>query len=130
MPSLLANENFPLPALRRLRDAGVDVAAIAEQAPGMRDTEVLALARREQRWLVTYDRDYGELVFSKGHAPPPAIIFIRQGPYPATRPADIVLELLRAPEKIEGFFVVVSSSAVRRRLLPKANLSEAPLKPD
>ena len=88
MPGLLANENFPLPALRRLRDAGVDVAAIAEQAPGMRDTEVLALARREERWLVTYDRDYGELVFSKGYAPPPAIIFIRQGSYPATRPAE------------------------------------------
>jgi predicted nuclease of predicted toxin-antitoxin system len=120
MPGLLANENFPVPALRRLRDAGVDLVAMAERAPGTRDTEVLALARQEGRWLVTYDRDYGELVFSKGYAPPPAIVFIRQGPYPATRPAEMVLGLLRAPEEIEGFFVVVSSSAVRRRALPKA----------
>ncbi len=130
MPGLLANENFPQPALRRLRDAGMDVAATAEQSPGMRDAEVLALARREQRWLVTYDRVYGELAFSKVHAPPPAIIFIRQGPYPAPRLAEMVFELLRGPEKIEGFFIVVSNSTARRRPLPEEHLSEAPLKRD
>lgn len=123
MPGLLVNENFPIPALRRLRQAGVDVAAITERSPGMQDTSVLDLAREEKRWLVTYDRDYGELVFSKGLAPPPAIIFIRQGPYPAAQPAEMVLELLRAPGQVEGFFVVVSSNTVRRRALPKAALS-------
>lgn len=117
--ALLANENFPLPALRRLRQAGVDVLAIAERSAGMEDTSVLALARHEARWLVTYDRDYGELVFSKGYPPPPAIVLLRQGPYAPSRAAEMVLGLLETPDEIEGFFVVVSTSAVRRRALPK-----------
>lgn len=37
MPSLLVNENFPAPATRALRAAGVDVKSIIEFAAGIRD---------------------------------------------------------------------------------------------
>ncbi len=65
----LADENFPVPSIRRLRAAYHDVAAIIEDSPGVEDTVVLARAVSEGRYLLTLDRDYGELIFRRGFAP-------------------------------------------------------------
>jgi len=115
---LLANENFPVPAIRKLRAAGVDVMAVGEIMPSAGDHEVLALACREGRWIVTFDRDYGELVFKKGLPPPPAILYFRQEPYPPDRPADLALAMLSEPQLAQGFMVVLSERGVRRRRFP------------
>jgi predicted nuclease of predicted toxin-antitoxin system len=88
--------------------------------PGANDERVLDFARSEGRWLVTYDRDYGELVFSRGLTPPPAILYLRQEPYPPTRPAELLSDLLAQPENIEGFFLVVAERSIRKRRLPSA----------
>lgn len=87
-PRLLANENFPLPAIRVLRERNVDIAAVAELMRGSTDEQVLEFARRESRWLVTYDRDYGELVFSRGLAAPPAILYLRRDPTRRSAPPN------------------------------------------
>lgn len=81
--ALLANENFPVPAIRKLRAAGVDVVAVIEIMPSVSDRELMAYARPEQRWIVTFDRDYGDLVFREGLLPTPAILFFRQEPLSA-----------------------------------------------
>lgn len=117
-PRLLANQNFPGPAVRLLRARGVDIAWVQEDLPGAPDTEVLARARTEDRWLLTYDRDYGELVYSRGLQPPPAIVFLRQEPYPPTRPAELMLALMTEAERIHGCFVVASERSVRIKRLP------------
>jgi predicted nuclease of predicted toxin-antitoxin system len=59
----LANENFPLPSVRLLRQAGYDVASVTEDSPGIEDSEVLTRAANEQRVVITFDRDYGELIY-------------------------------------------------------------------
>lgn len=115
---LLVNENFPAPAIRVLRSAGIDVLWASEVMAGAADTEVLARACADGRWLLTYDRDYGELVFSRGHQAPPAIIYLRQEAYPPPRPAELILDLMRQPEKVSGLFLVVSERRVRVRRLP------------
>jgi predicted nuclease of predicted toxin-antitoxin system len=117
-PRLLVNENFPLPALRLLRNQGVEVSAVVETCPGVPDEQVLALAREESRWLVTYDRDYGELIYSLRLPPPPAVLYLRQEPYPPDRPASILLDLMADPKRVEGSFLVVSERSIRRRPLP------------
>jgi predicted nuclease of predicted toxin-antitoxin system len=116
--SLLANENFPVPAVRKLRAAGIDVVAVTDVMPAAADTEVLALARQQGRWIVTFDRDYGELVFKNGLPAPPAILYLRQEPYPADRPADLVLAMISEPKLAEGFLVVISERGVRRKRFP------------
>jgi predicted nuclease of predicted toxin-antitoxin system len=73
----LVNENFPAPSVAVMRASGYDVLPIAESHSGDDDTKVLALAREEGRWLVTFDRDYGELLFARNYAPPPAVILLR-----------------------------------------------------
>jgi predicted nuclease of predicted toxin-antitoxin system len=115
---LLANENFPAPAIRKLRAAGIDVVAVRETMPSVSDKEVMAYARQEQRWIITFDRDYGDLVFREGLLPPPAILFFRQEPYPPDRPADLVLAMLSEPQLAEGCMVVISEQNIRRKRFP------------
>ena len=120
MPSLLVNENFPIPALKLLRARGVQAEAVQELMPGALDPAVLAYARAHGHWLVTFDRDYGELVFARGEPPPVAIVYLRQQPYPPTRPADMLLSLLSRTDEVEGHFVTVTEQAIRLRRLPTA----------
>ena len=62
---LLADENVPLPSIYALRSAGMEFAAVTEDAAGAGDHDVLALAERQGRVLLTFDRDFGELVFRR-----------------------------------------------------------------
>ena len=66
----LADENIPLGTVAALRSCGEDVLAVAQASPGAAHEEVLRLARRQGRVIVTFDRDYGDLVFGRLLAPP------------------------------------------------------------
>jgi predicted nuclease of predicted toxin-antitoxin system len=59
----LANENFPAAAVRAIAEAGHDIACVRTSAPGSTDVEVLAWAVRENRILLTFDKDFGELAW-------------------------------------------------------------------
>jgi predicted nuclease of predicted toxin-antitoxin system len=64
--TFVADENFPQPALDALRKAGCEVFSVAEEYPGISDEEVAALCSESQRVLLTYDKDFGDLVFRRG----------------------------------------------------------------
>jgi predicted nuclease of predicted toxin-antitoxin system len=117
---LLANENWPRPALLALRAAGLDVQAVAERMPSATDARVLQVAATERRWVLTFDRDYGELVFARAAPPPPAIVYLRQGAYAPDWPACVVFDLLPRAEWLTGHLFVVSGRSLRRRPLPVA----------
>ena len=112
---LLANENFPAPAIRRLRLQGIDVVSVAETMPASSDEHVLRVARAEGRWIVTFDRDYGDLVIRHGLPPPPAILYLRQEPYQPEKAADLVLAMVALRERVEGCLVVVTARHARYR---------------
>jgi len=116
---LLANENFPAPSVRYLRDGGYDVAAVFEGRGGLIDREVLALAEAEQRWIVTFDRDYGELIFARGLAALPAVILFRLRSYRLDAPGRLLAGLLESGSELEGYFVVVDEAGPRKRPLPE-----------
>jgi len=61
----LADENIPIASVEALRGAGHDVVAVAEVAQGASDRAVLRIACDESRLLVTFDRDFGALVFGE-----------------------------------------------------------------
>ena len=116
-PALLVNENFPAPSTEKLRSEGWDVLAIAEQSASLPDREVMESARTQKRWLVTFDRDYGELIFKRGLPAPPAVILIREKHYRPHEPAAWVLDLLRQPQEIKGYFAVLTRDNLRKRPL-------------
>lgn len=118
-PSLLANENFPAPSVTHLRDRDYHVDAVAEGSGGLIDREVLALAVAERRWIITFDRDYGELIFARGLPAPPAVILFRMRSYRPESPGRLLASLLEAGNDFEGYFVVVDETGFRKRLLPE-----------
>lgn len=115
---LLLNENFPRPAIDTLRKAGVALEAVAELMPAASDTDVLTYAAANSLWVVTFDRDYGELVFARKVAAPPAIVFLRQGSYTPAWPAEAVMSAMARADFVAGHLVVISGRSFRRRPLP------------
>jgi predicted nuclease of predicted toxin-antitoxin system len=59
-----ADESCDVAVVRALRAAGHDVLAVAEVAPRSDDDTVLTLATRENRVLLTEDKDFGQLVYA------------------------------------------------------------------
>ena len=59
----LADENIPLEVVIRLRRMGIDIQSLSELNPGVRDEEVLSISNKEKRILITFDTDFGKLVF-------------------------------------------------------------------
>lgn len=117
MPRWLLNENFPQPSVAVLRAAGWDIVAVGENAPGVEDEIVMELACRDNRWLATFDRDYGELVFRRGLPAPPVIVLLRVPSYRPEAPAEWLLGLQAAGELQEECFHVFDGETVRRRPL-------------
>lgn len=109
----LANENLPAKSIRILRQRGFEIASIAEVGAGLRDEEVLRIAQKEGRILLTFDKDFGELVFKKG-GEARGIILLRFAPRSPEYIAKRIERLLKAKEiTFDGQFVVVTESRIR-----------------
>ena len=115
---LLADENAPGLAVARLRAAGHDVVWVCTDAPGSTDDQVLAWARAESRLLLTFDRDFGELVFRRGRPGSVGVILFRLAPLPPEGLATTVSRALEARSDWEGHFSVVEPGRIRMRRLP------------
>ena len=85
MARLLADESCDFAVVRALRAAGHDVAVIVESAPGTPDDNVIDLAVREARILITEDTDFGQLVYAHAH-PSAGVILLR---FPAAVRGDL-----------------------------------------
>ena len=114
----LANENFPGDAAKAVRAAGHDLAWVRTDAPGSSDPEVLALAVRENRVLLTFDKDFGELAWSAGLPASSGIVLFR---LPMPSPTDVglaIASIIGSREDWPGHFSVVEPGRVRMRPLP------------
>lgn len=86
----LADENYPFDAVRRLREAEHNVAAIVRESSGASDEEILERAACEGRVILTFDRDYGRLVYEEPPEKslvPVGIVYFRFDPSPPEEPA-------------------------------------------
>jgi predicted nuclease of predicted toxin-antitoxin system len=99
----LANENFPLPSVRLLQEKGYDIASTTEDSPGIEDTEVLARAADEQRVILTFDRDYGELVYRLRLLSPKGVIYLRFRPTRQNKFSIVIAEFI-----LEGRIAICS----------------------
>ena len=73
----LANENFPKGGIDALRRKGHDVLWMQTDAPGSKDPDILARAIAESRILLTFDKDFGEMVFRQGKDASCGVILLR-----------------------------------------------------
>ncbi|MBN3035579.1 MAG: DUF5615 family PIN-like protein [Bacteroidales bacterium] len=113
---LLANENFPFQSVRILRDAGYDITAAGTDFSGRLDNEIIEIAQRENRTILTFDKDYGELIFRKGYRPQAGVIFMRWDDFQPEEPGRYLIELFKSKQiQFEGFLTVVSVGTIRQR---------------
>ena len=115
----LANENFPLRSVHVLRADQHDVLTILEGLAGAADDEVLARAVREDRIILTFDRDYGELVFRRGLPTPPGVVYFRFNPATPDEPARLLRQVLADQIELIGQFTVLDLRRVRQRPMPR-----------
>jgi predicted nuclease of predicted toxin-antitoxin system len=116
----LADENFPGSAVRELRAAGHDVEWVRETSPGMTDASVLAWASREERVVLTFDKDFGELAWRSALPAKCGVVLFRL-PMPGARDAGAVLARLVAQrDDWTGHFTVVEPGRFRMRALGDA----------
>lgn len=74
---ILADENISEQVVVRLRAAGQDVRWTKETDRGEADPNLLELATRERRTLITYDKDFGALLNRDGMSAPHGVILFR-----------------------------------------------------
>jgi predicted nuclease of predicted toxin-antitoxin system len=91
---LLADENIPLETVRALRSAGHDVYSATEAEPGAADLRLLERAIREDRLIVTFDRDFGELAVRGTNRPAAGVLLLRISPKSADEVTRLLLDLL------------------------------------
>lgn len=119
----LANENFPLLSVMLLRNAGYRVVSIAQESPGITDFEVLTRAHEENMVILTFDRDYGELIYKNRVLLPAGVVYFRFGPATPAEPADILIKLIgRTDLSIIGQFTILERGRLRQRSLKIANI--------
>ena len=114
---ILADENIPLKAVQGLRDSGHDVLWIRESSPGIADPEIIHVAVDEQRIIVTFDKDFGELAVTGDTQNPPAIILLRISKPSPTVAAAAVDRVLNSRDDWLGHLTVIDDTHIRMRPL-------------
>lgn len=117
---ILANENIPGEAVKALRKAGHDVVWARTHAPGRSDEAVLAQAQAEDRIVITFDKDFGELAFRWGLPTSSGIILFRAKTQGSAQATAVILEALHSRSDWTGHFSVVEIDRIRVKPLPES----------
>jgi predicted nuclease of predicted toxin-antitoxin system len=119
---LLANENFPREAVEALRQLGHDVAWVHADARGSTDPQVIERAVREQRILVTLDKDFGELAFRARILPSTSgVVLLRVFPPFSARVTALAVKVFAQGRDYTGLFVLAEEFRIRERPLPPSD---------
>ena len=114
----LADENFSSLLVETLRARGHDILWIKETDPGIDDTEVLSLATDQARPLITFDKDFGELIHRVGLNAPFGIILFRLPSASPAVTAQTVVKVLESRTDWAGHFSVVDENRIRTKPMP------------
>src|SRR6476620_12717649 len=106
MARFLADENMPADAVRAAQTAGIDLVWVHDLMPGAKDDAVLSTAVSEGRVLVTFDKDFGEMVFNLGRSASPGIVLVRPRLRSPAVIATFTVAVLNQPIVWEGNFCV------------------------
>ncbi len=102
-------------AARWLAAAGHDTRDVRDLDPRMADTDILALAVREQRLVVTMDNDFGELVYHSGLAHAGVLLLRLEDATSAAKVHVLEQILARHADELPGAFAVYKNGRLRIR---------------
>lgn len=109
----ITDENIGFEVIKPLRNLDFDIKSILEVDKGADDVEVLSLANKEDRILITTDKDFGELVYVNKltHS---GVILLRLKKDSSKNKLKVLKTLFRTRlEELEKAFTVITESKVR-----------------
>jgi len=113
---LLANENFPIASVRYLKNEGFDIRYVGLENAGITDKEVMDLSTAEDRLIITFDRDYGELIFKFEHKPPAGVIYLRLFDFNPEYPGKFLKDIITNRNiTFRGMFTVIDERGIRQK---------------
>ena len=76
---------------------------------------VIALCADQERVLLTFDKDFGELVFRRGLSAASGVVLFRITPESPDDAAGVALALVESQPDVDGTFCVVTRDRIRVR---------------
>jgi predicted nuclease of predicted toxin-antitoxin system len=110
---IIADENIPVGSVERLRELGHDVLSISTESPGIDDDEVLRLANQTARLLITFDKDFGTIVFRDRQLPLAGIVLFRITIAAPLVLAERIAAILERRDDWGSYFSVVDETNIR-----------------
>jgi len=105
--------------VKMLRNAGFLISSITEDSPGIDDSTVLAKAKTNSQIILTFDSDYGELIFKNKLPTPAGVVYFRFLPAHPGEAAKILLHILSLRHiNLQQNFTIVQRNKIRQRPLP------------
>ena len=117
----LVDECFPRRMVLALRRSSHDVTWAREVCAGDEDLDVSARATRDDRIVITEDRDYGDLTV-RDHHPAIDIVIAHASRFPGGLPAAthaLVQVIDKLGSTLAGTLTTIEPGRVRQRALPK-----------
>ncbi|MBU1000138.1 DUF5615 family PIN-like protein [Patescibacteria group bacterium] len=102
----ITDENLGIQIPRFLKSLGYDVVSVIEIALSYPDIAILAIANRENRILLTTDKDFGELVFKERLAHSGIILLRLRDEYVENK-KRVLLRELQTGKNFEGKFTKI-----------------------
>lgn len=118
MADLLVDENVSERVVLALRADGHDVKWMRETGRGTPDDEILDQAQDANRVVLTFDKDFGELVFREGRRAASGIILLRPRSTNGGNVVPFTLAVLRQGLEWRGYLSVAEEGRIRRVALP------------
>ncbi len=102
----ITDENLGIKVPQYLKSLGYDVISAIEVALSRPDTDILDIANKEDRIILTTDKDFGELVFKEKLAHS-GVILLRLKDESVTNKKKVLLRELTSGKNFEGKFARV-----------------------
>jgi predicted nuclease of predicted toxin-antitoxin system len=113
----LADECVGSPTIVSIRSLGHDILYVAEMAAGLSDPAVLALAARENRILLTEDKDFGDLIFRRKQAVPGLVLMRIASEDPALKIIRLAAAIEHYGDALYDRYLVIEEGRFRSRQL-------------
>ncbi|MEA2166449.1 MAG: hypothetical protein QOK37_4576 [Thermoanaerobaculia bacterium] len=112
----LADANTPGSLLETLTHSGHEVFS-AYTVPRTPDLELIEKAGHERRVVITFDKDFGELVFKYGHSVGVVLFRLRETSIEET--VSMAMDLVNSEgENLHSLFCVIENTRIRKTPLP------------
>ena len=116
---ILVDEHISNMTIETLRPEGHDVISVsATEDKGSIDKALLEIGERDRRLVLTFDKDFGALIFADRVPQTTGVLFLRLSSQTPRHVTSVVVPILGRSDDSVGYFSVIKDDRVRSTLLP------------